>query len=129
MPCKRFFHRSPTEPAAQLHISPIDTPIIMLPITFPPGIHPIPGHRPVLPQTELNPDVRYQNSVIKQVCFHRHAKRPFLYRSYDGNGITDAQRITCMYIYRISDGIYRITIIAYFHHRRTKFRKMEFIQI
>ena len=24
---------------------------------------------------------------------------------------------------------YRITIIAYFHHRRTKFRKMEFIQI
>lgn len=69
------------------------------------------------------------STVIKQVCFHRHAKRPFLYRSYDGNGITDAQRITCMYIYRISDGIYRITIIAYFHHRRTKFRKMEFIQI
>ena len=40
-------------------------------------------------------NARVFNSVIKQVCFHRHAKRPFLYRSYDGNGITDAQRITC----------------------------------
>ena len=101
---QRFRPSSLSQPLAHGKVSSVSTPIPMSPVGFPPGIHPIPGHRPVLPQTELNPDVRYQNSVIKQVCFHRHAKRPFLYRSYDGNGITDAQRITCMYIYRISDG-------------------------